>query len=783
MRAWSNQFFFMLFCVCAGVQAADTEITFNRDIAPIVFDNCTLCHRPGESGPFDLVTYHDVRKRARQIVRVTESRYMPPWLPETNGVDFVDVRRLTDEQIGAIRQWVEQGTVEGDPADLPPLPQWTEGWQLGQPDVIITMPEAYSVRADGPDIWRNFVIPIPVSEPKFVRAFEFRPGNAKILHHARMLFDTSGRCREKAEADPEPGLEGMILGAAENPAGQWLGWTPGKQPVMGPEEISWQLEPGTDLVLEMHMLPSGKPEQIRPSLGLHFSSRPPKHIPTTLRLGPKIIDIEPGDENHIIRDSYMLPIDVSLVKVYPHAHLLCREMKGWAELPDGSLRSLLHIRAWDFDWQDEYRYAESIPLPKGTKLYMEYAYDNSAGNVRNPNDPPRRIAYSESTSGEMGDLWFQVIPVNGQERMILESDSSIHEVNLYMDATRARLAADPDVPGAHRSLAYFHSKLGEFDDAVRHMTIHLDSKSGDGGGHLAAGTWLHELQRHGEALQHLRKALILEPGQVDVHYAMGLTLAAARKPAEAVTEFRKALELNPDYTDARIDLGVMFASSGRLADAEKQFLEAVERAPESSRAHLNLGMVLAQRGDLENAEKHFRRSVEIGSATTADGLAAAQFAIGSILLQGGKPEEAVEHLREAIALRPDHAKTQATLGLTLAANGDTEAGLRYFRRALQQRYAVPSQLNDMAWSLSTHPKVDARRPAAAIEFAEGAVAMTNRREPGFLDTLAVAYAAAGRFDEAVITADEALALAPPDLAKEIRGHVELFRKGKTLEPR
>lgn len=220
-----------------------------------------------------------MKKRGSQIAKVTGSRFMPPWLPETNRVQYADVRRLSDPQVAAFRQWVDQGAMEGDPADLPPTPQWTEGWQLGEPDLVIPMPEPFSVRAEGADVWRNFVIPIPLASPKFVRVFEFRPGNAKVLHHARMLFDTTGRCRERDEEDPEPGVEGMMMGAAENPAGQWLGWMPGKQPVMGSEEISWQLLPGSDLVLEMHMLPSGKPEQIQPSLGLHFSTRPPQAHP------------------------------------------------------------------------------------------------------------------------------------------------------------------------------------------------------------------------------------------------------------------------------------------------------------------------------------------------------------------------------------------------------------------------------------------------------------------------------------------------------------------------
>ena len=178
--------------------------------------------------------------------------------------------------------------------------------------------------------------------------------------------------------------------------------------------MAWRLDPGTDVVFQLHMLPTGKPEPIQSSLGLFFAKEPPTKTPYMLRLGSKVIDIQAGDAAYKIRDTYRLPVDARLLSVYPHAHYLAREMKGTARLPDGRLRWLVHIRDWDFNWQDEYRYSSPISLPAGTTLEMEYTYDNSADNLRNPHNPPQRVVYGPQSSDEMGDLWLQVLASDGK---------------------------------------------------------------------------------------------------------------------------------------------------------------------------------------------------------------------------------------------------------------------------------------------------------------------------------------------------------------------------------
>ena len=189
--------------------AAQSVPTFTKEVAPIIFGHCTSCHRPGEVGPFSLLTYRDVKPRAEVINRMVQRSVMPPWKPEPGyGDAFIGARRLSDEQITTIQQWVEQGAIEGDPADLPPLPPFREGWRLGQPDLIVRMPEPYTVPADGPDVLRNFVIPIPTQETRYVAGLEFRPGNSRVVHHANFRIDRTRSSHLLDEADSEPGYSG-----------------------------------------------------------------------------------------------------------------------------------------------------------------------------------------------------------------------------------------------------------------------------------------------------------------------------------------------------------------------------------------------------------------------------------------------------------------------------------------------------------------------------------------------------------------------------------------------
>src|SRR5258708_4725204 len=313
---------------------------------------------------------------------------MPPWKADPLDGPCVGQHPLRDAEIAAIKQWVDEGAGEGDPRSAPAAPRFSEGWQLGTPDLVVTLPEPYALQAGGTDVFRIFVLPIPVTKTRFVRGLEFRPGNPRVVHHANIRIDTTPASRILDDADPGPGYDGLIARSATYPDGHFLGWTPGQVAPLLPKDLAWRLEKNTDLVVELHMQPSGKPELVAPSVGLYFGGDAPTRTPAMLRLGRQNIDIPAGDADYTIADSYVLPVDVELLALQPHAHYRAREVRGDATLPDGSSRPLIRIADWDFRWQHVYRFVTPLPLPKGTTLSMRYRYDNSSTNARNPQRPP-----------------------------------------------------------------------------------------------------------------------------------------------------------------------------------------------------------------------------------------------------------------------------------------------------------------------------------------------------------------------------------------------------------
>lgn len=402
---------------CTNDSPTPAERTnFNKHIAPIVFKNCTPCHRPEESGPFSLLTYKDVKKRARQIVRVTESRFMPPWLPASTGERFLDEKRLEDREIKLIRRWVEDGAIEGNPEDLPAQPKFTHGWQLGPPDLILELPERYTLPAEGTDVFRNFVIPLPISRPRYVRAVELRPGNPQIIHHAVTGVDRSGVSRQEDSKDEEPGYPGMEMKGSQIIDGHYFTWTPGKEPFKGNEGMAAQLHPNSDVILQLHMLPNGKREPIRPKLGLFFTDEPPTIHPYVLILELEKIDIPAGKSDYMDTDTYKTLMDFEILAVYPHAHYLGKEVEAYALLPDGTKQWLVHIPEWDFNWQTDYQFRDRVTVPAGSTLTMRWTYDNSSGNVRNPNRPPKRVRHGDRSFDEMGQLFIRVLPTNEEDR-------------------------------------------------------------------------------------------------------------------------------------------------------------------------------------------------------------------------------------------------------------------------------------------------------------------------------------------------------------------------------
>jgi hypothetical protein len=383
--------------------------TYNKDIAPLLWKNCAGCHRAGEIGPFSLLTYKDAAKRARYLAEVTESRRMPPWKPEPGFGTFHDERRLSDSEIRTIADWATGGAPEGDPKDLPPTPRFPEGWQLGAPDLVLKASEPFDVPAQGRDIYRCFVIPIPIDSNKTVAAFEFRPGNRKVVHHALLYLDSTGAAREKDKSDPGPGYA-SFGGPGILPTGGLGGWAPGAMPRLLPDGMGKFIRKGSDLVLQVHYHPDGKAEKDESVVGIYFTKKPARKIVGGIAVRTRSLDIPQGESHyHTTARSEPLPVDALAIAIAPHMHYIGTEMKVVAEAPDGTTTPLIWIKDWDFNWQGQYQYNVPITLAKGTVIKLDAYYDNSAANPHNPSKPPKRVRWGEQTTDEMCLLGVQVV--------------------------------------------------------------------------------------------------------------------------------------------------------------------------------------------------------------------------------------------------------------------------------------------------------------------------------------------------------------------------------------
>ncbi len=587
-----------------GLTAAQlhAETTFYPDVAAIVHRRCVGCHQPGQSAPFALVTYDDVAKRGEFIAKVTRTRYMPPWMPERGYGDFEHERRLTDRDLKAISDWVGAGMPEGSPESWQPPPA-TPG--PGEPDLILRMSEAYEIAADGPDVFRHFAINIPIERVKYVRGFQFFPGNPRIVHHARMMFDRTGQSMRRERASGENGLSGSIeLNTVFDPNGHWIGWTPGKSPIFREPEMAWELKPGVDLVLELHMLPSGKPETIQAALGLYLSDSPPTLQPTILRLGKQSIKIPAGASAHAMEDSYVLPVDVQILNVYPHCHYLGKSVEGYAILPDGSRIELLRISQWNFDWQDEYQYTEPVRLPKGTVIHARFVYDNSAGNPRNPSQPPRPVNYGWQTSEEMGDLWFQVLTAKSDRKALVDDFASKENLE-QMHGLETQIETHPRDIDTRTALAAFYIKFDRLDDARGQLdeALRIDPRSS----HALFNMGLLE-ERSGNikvALGTYRRAVTLDTSNAPAHNNLGLLLAREGRVAEGLEALRRATEVRAGYAEALGNLGRLLLSADQPHQAIATYYRALEADPNMGIVHFNLAVLLESADQIEEAVRHY----------------------------------------------------------------------------------------------------------------------------------------------------------------------------------
>jgi mono/diheme cytochrome c family protein len=382
----------------APLIAQGETVTYAGQIAPILRAHCVECHRPGEVGPFSLLTYRDAAKRAHLLSDVAATRQMPPWKAQPGFGEFLDAHRLTRRELALLDRWAETGAPEGDPVGLAPAQDFAEGWKLGTPDLVLTMPEPYAVPATGDD-WRGFVLPGRLTDGRAIATVEFRPGNRKVVHHARVFVDESPDCRTLDDEAPGQGFP--YDGRADIPKPSLCEWAPGMVPRMPPDGVAKPIKPGSDVVVLLHYHGSGKPETDRSSVAIYFARTPPRRIMALHPLASNRIDIPAGESRYREVAATTIRHDVHVFSLFPHGHNLLREMMLTATLPDGQVRRLLWIKDWDFGWQTQYHFAEPVALPRGTRVEVVATYDNSSANPRNPNSPPIRVRFGPGSNEEM----------------------------------------------------------------------------------------------------------------------------------------------------------------------------------------------------------------------------------------------------------------------------------------------------------------------------------------------------------------------------------------------
>lgn len=549
MRSWIT--------LALATASAAPAATFSRDIAPIVYQKCAPCHHPGESAPFSLLTYQDVKKRAALVATVTRSGYMPPWLPQHGYGDFADERRLTAEEIAAIASWVKDGAPEGVASEAPPPPDFPGDWQLGTPDLVIEAQSAFPLPASGPDVYWNCIFTPGLAARRWVRAIEIRPGDRRLVHHANLLVDRMGsaRAQETAPGKGFPGMDLILMNSPFDPDGHLLFWKPGSAPHVEPDGFALRLDPGNLLVLNMHLQPSGKPEEVRPSIGLYFTDKPQTKFPLVIELeNDNALDIPAGARDFVVSDDFKLPMDADILAVYPHAHYLGKLLEAWATLPDGSKIWLVRIPEWDSNWQAVYYYREPLSLPKGAVIHLRYHYDNGAANVRNRSKPPRRVRAGNQATDEMGHLWLQILPRGPGDR----------RRELQEAVIRHRLEKNPNDFEAHMNLG-----------AIELTRLNAQA-----------------------AVTELREAVRLDASRPEAHNMLGLALASTGRNSEAIEQYILALRARPAYSSARFNLAVALAKAGRVDDAVDNLRRVLADYPEDAVAKRHLADALTLRGRL-----------------------------------------------------------------------------------------------------------------------------------------------------------------------------------------
>ncbi|HKQ76288.1 MAG TPA: cytochrome c [Blastocatellia bacterium] len=380
------------------------SVTFTKDVAPIIQKNCTICHRPGEVAPMSFTNYKEVRPWAKAIREKVATRAMPPWFADPAHGEFSNNSRLSQKEIDTIVAWVEDGAKEGDPKDMPPSANHTEGWQIGKPDVVLTMPAEYSVPAEGVIPYKYFAVPTNFTEDKYVQFAEIRQGNRRVVHHiiVTVRYPEHGDLPKPGEINPSE-IGSARRSSGERPGdsdGRLVGWAPGEAPLVLRPGQAKLVKKGSTLIFQIHYVTNGEPGTDRSSIGLIFSKTPVEKRVITAGASQNNLAIPPGDPNYEAKAEFAFKEDSHIDSLHPHMHVRGKDFKYTLIYPDGKSKVLLSVPRWDFNWQLTYVFKEEVAAPKGSKLVVVAHYDNSLNNKFNP-DPTKEVRWGAQTWEEM----------------------------------------------------------------------------------------------------------------------------------------------------------------------------------------------------------------------------------------------------------------------------------------------------------------------------------------------------------------------------------------------
>jgi hypothetical protein len=422
--------------IVLSIVAAATALagpTFTKDVAPILFKNCAGCHRPGDIAPMSLLDYKSARPWAKSIREAVLTRKMPPWFADPGFGFFSNDPRLSAQEIETIKTWVDGGSPEGNPRDLPPKPVFTEGWKLGKPDIVIDIGQDFAV-PPGNDLYQYFTVPAHFSEGKWIRAAQILPGNRQVVHHVHvsLVLDRDGTADTTAFRqqsgrfwDVKDGLSRLRLEApvvddacASEPAGlpnlsgseegSFTAMLPGKPPdVFGDRTAKW-IPAGAKLRFQIHYAKVEKAQTDRTSVGFYLASRPPERPMRRLDLRNRYFLIPAGAANHEVKRCYEFEADKLLVSITPHMHYRGKDARYELVRPDGRRETLLLVPRYSFNWQLLYRFQEPVFVEKGSRMIVTFHYDNSANNASNP-DPSQVIRWGDRSEDEMMTSWIEYL--------------------------------------------------------------------------------------------------------------------------------------------------------------------------------------------------------------------------------------------------------------------------------------------------------------------------------------------------------------------------------------